>query len=133
MHLGKKVCVQPKWNVSLFSICEETFNNCTDTRELLYPLTTKNKSTVSHKLGPHNEMLFLHYYFTFSVFLGKIKEAFDRNPDLQNLLLDDFFKKEMHNCQVMRRCYCRNDSFNPPSRFTEKCIDNNCEFLLLIL
>lgn len=34
-----------------------------------------------------------------SVFLGKIKEAFDRNPDLQNLLLDDFFKQEMHNCQ----------------------------------
>ncbi len=26
-----------------------------------------------------------------SVFLGKIKEAFDRNPDLENLLLDPFF------------------------------------------
>ncbi|KAM4704415.1 6-phosphogluconate dehydrogenase, decarboxylating [Rhinophrynus dorsalis] len=34
-----------------------------------------------------------------SVFLGKIKEAFDRNPDLQNLLLDNFFKREMENCQ----------------------------------
>ncbi|KAM8927592.1 6-phosphogluconate dehydrogenase, decarboxylating isoform 1-T1 [Pelodytes ibericus] len=34
-----------------------------------------------------------------SVFLGKIKEAFDRNPNLQNLLLDDFFKREMLNCQ----------------------------------
>ncbi|CAH2320577.1 6-phosphogluconate dehydrogenase, decarboxylating [Pelobates cultripes] len=34
-----------------------------------------------------------------SVFLGKIKEAFDRNPNLQNLLLDDFFKREMDNCQ----------------------------------
>ncbi|XP_018432368.1 PREDICTED: 6-phosphogluconate dehydrogenase, decarboxylating isoform X2 [Nanorana parkeri] len=34
-----------------------------------------------------------------SVFLGKIKEAFDRNPELQNLLLDDFFKKEMQSCQ----------------------------------
>ncbi|MBM3194082.1 MAG: decarboxylating NADP(+)-dependent phosphogluconate dehydrogenase [Chlamydiae bacterium] len=27
-----------------------------------------------------------------SVFLSKIKEAFDRNPNLQNLLYDDFFK-----------------------------------------
>ncbi len=26
-----------------------------------------------------------------SVFLGKIKEAYDKNPDLQNLLLDDYF------------------------------------------
>ena len=26
-----------------------------------------------------------------SVFLGKIKEAFDKNPALQNLLLDDYF------------------------------------------
>ncbi|MEE6485176.1 hypothetical protein FKM82_014195 [Ascaphus truei] len=34
-----------------------------------------------------------------SVFLGKIKEAFDQKPDLQNLLLDSFFKKEMENCQ----------------------------------
>lgn len=28
-----------------------------------------------------------------SRFLGKIKEAFDKNPNLNNLLLDDFFKK----------------------------------------
>jgi len=28
-----------------------------------------------------------------SVFLGKIKEAFDRKPDLENLLLDPFFTK----------------------------------------
>jgi len=28
-----------------------------------------------------------------SVFLGNIKEAFDKKPDLSNLLLDDFFKK----------------------------------------
>ncbi|XP_030078314.1 kinesin-like protein KIF1B isoform X4 [Microcaecilia unicolor] len=34
-----------------------------------------------------------------SVFLGKIKEAFDRNPKLQNLLLDEFFKKETERCQ----------------------------------
>ena len=30
-----------------------------------------------------------------SVFLGKIKEAFDRNPDLTNLLLDPFFKEKV--------------------------------------
>lgn len=39
-----------------------------------------------------------HGYF--SVFLGKIKDAFDRNPGLQNLLLDDFFKSAVENCQV---------------------------------
>ncbi len=30
-----------------------------------------------------------------SVFLGKIKEAFDQNPNVINLLLDPFFKKEV--------------------------------------
>ncbi len=30
-----------------------------------------------------------------SVFLGKIKEAYDRNPDLTNLLLDPFFKDKV--------------------------------------
>ncbi|XP_043855150.1 6-phosphogluconate dehydrogenase, decarboxylating [Dromiciops gliroides] len=34
-----------------------------------------------------------------SVFLGKIKDAFDRNPQLQNLLLDDFFKTAVQKCQ----------------------------------
>ncbi|ERE81947.1 6-phosphogluconate dehydrogenase, decarboxylating-like protein [Cricetulus griseus] len=34
-----------------------------------------------------------------SVFLGKIKDAFERNPELQNLLLDDFFKSAVDNCQ----------------------------------
>ncbi|CAM4579226.1 unnamed protein product [Lepidochelys kempii] len=34
-----------------------------------------------------------------SAFLGKIRDAFDRNPDLQNLLLDDFFKKAVEDCQ----------------------------------
>uniref|UniRef100_A0A8V0YZ27 6-phosphogluconate dehydrogenase, decarboxylating n=1 Tax=Gallus gallus TaxID=9031 RepID=A0A8V0YZ27_CHICK len=34
-----------------------------------------------------------------SVFLGKIKDAFDRNPELQNLLLDDFFKTAVEKCQ----------------------------------
>jgi 6-phosphogluconate dehydrogenase len=34
-----------------------------------------------------------------SVFLGKIKEAFDRNPDLHNLLLDPFFQEAVTGAQ----------------------------------
>ena len=34
-----------------------------------------------------------------SVFLEKIKAAFDKNPDLSNLLLDDYFKKVIDACQ----------------------------------
>ena len=38
-----------------------------------------------------------------SAFLGKIKEAFDKNPDLNNLLLDGFFKDAIENCQAAWR------------------------------
>ncbi len=34
-----------------------------------------------------------------SVFLGKIKEAFDRNPNTTNLLLDPYFRKVIEGCQ----------------------------------
>jgi len=34
-----------------------------------------------------------------SVFLGKIKTAFDNNPELANLLLDPFFQKTVDDCQ----------------------------------
>jgi len=34
-----------------------------------------------------------------SVFLGKIKEAFDKKPDLANLLLDPFFKEKIDSSQ----------------------------------
>lgn len=34
-----------------------------------------------------------------SVFLGEIKKAFDKNPQLHNLLLDPFFKKAVQKCQ----------------------------------
>jgi 6-phosphogluconate dehydrogenase len=34
-----------------------------------------------------------------SIFLGKIKEAFDNQPDLDNLLLDDYFKAEIDDAQ----------------------------------
>lgn len=34
-----------------------------------------------------------------SIFLGKIKEAFDKNPNLSNLLLDPFFKEKVESSQ----------------------------------
>jgi 6-phosphogluconate dehydrogenase len=34
-----------------------------------------------------------------SIFLGKIKEAYDKNPDLSNLLLDPFFKDKIESSQ----------------------------------
>ena len=34
-----------------------------------------------------------------SRFLGKIKEGFDRNPKLTNLMLDDYFRGEIKKCQ----------------------------------
>jgi len=34
-----------------------------------------------------------------SIFLGKIKEAFGKNPDLKNLLLDPFFKQKIESSQ----------------------------------
>ena len=38
-----------------------------------------------------------------SVFLGKIKEAFDRNPELSNLMLDDYFRGIIERAQVSWR------------------------------
>lgn len=38
-----------------------------------------------------------------SVFLGKIKEAFDNNPELDNLLLDPFFKDAVETAQAAWR------------------------------
>jgi 6-phosphogluconate dehydrogenase len=35
-----------------------------------------------------------------SAFLGKIKEAFENNPDLQNLILDDFFRDKIQEAQT---------------------------------
>lgn len=41
-----------------------------------------------------------------SVFLGKIKEAFDKNPALSNLLLDPFFKEKIGTAQDGWRRVC---------------------------
>nr|XP_054768293.1 6-phosphogluconate dehydrogenase, decarboxylating-like [Lytechinus pictus] len=38
-----------------------------------------------------------------SAFLGNIKAAFEKNPNLTNLLLDDFFKNAIHKCQASWR------------------------------
>jgi len=38
-----------------------------------------------------------------SVFLGNIKEAFDKNPELENLLLDPFFKEKIEHAQASWR------------------------------
>jgi 6-phosphogluconate dehydrogenase len=38
-----------------------------------------------------------------STFLGKIKEAFDKNPELDNLLLDPFFKEKVEAAQASWR------------------------------
>jgi 6-phosphogluconate dehydrogenase len=38
-----------------------------------------------------------------SRFLGKIKEAYDKNPQLKNLLLDDFFSKTLNDYQTSWR------------------------------
>jgi 6-phosphogluconate dehydrogenase len=38
-----------------------------------------------------------------SAFLGKIKEAFDKNPSLSNLLLDPFFKEKIEKAQASWR------------------------------
>jgi len=41
-----------------------------------------------------------------SKFLGKIKEAFDKNPALENLLLDDFFRDKIDRAQPGWRRVC---------------------------
>lgn len=51
----------------------------------------KNSSTI-------DVVLLIFSVFT-SVFLGNIKAAYDKNPELSNLLLDDFFKNAIHECQ----------------------------------
>jgi 6-phosphogluconate dehydrogenase len=38
-----------------------------------------------------------------SVFLGKIKEAFDKNKGLKNLMLDPFFKEKLEDAQASWR------------------------------
>uniref|UniRef100_A0A915K661 6-phosphogluconate dehydrogenase, decarboxylating n=1 Tax=Romanomermis culicivorax TaxID=13658 RepID=A0A915K661_ROMCU len=38
-----------------------------------------------------------------SVFLGRIKDAFEKAPNLKNLLLDDFFRGALKDCQIALR------------------------------
>ena len=46
-----------------------------------------------------------------SVFLGDIKAAYEKNPELDNLLLDDFFKNAIHEAQSSWRKVCKLDFF----------------------
>jgi len=41
-----------------------------------------------------------------SVFLGKIKEAYDNNPEISNLILDPFFRDKIENAQAGWRRVC---------------------------
>ncbi|HBG08441.1 MAG TPA: phosphogluconate dehydrogenase (NADP(+)-dependent, decarboxylating), partial [Firmicutes bacterium] len=41
-----------------------------------------------------------------SAFLEEIKKAFDRNPELTNLLVDPFFKSQLDRCQASWRRVC---------------------------
>ena len=45
------------------------------------------------------ELLNSKLFLFFSAFLGKIKAAFETDPSLSNLLLDDFFKNAIESCQ----------------------------------
>ena len=47
-----------------------------------------------------------------SRFLGNIKAAFDKNPALDNLLLDDFFRDAIHESQVCLRTYLLKSCFH---------------------
>ncbi len=47
-----------------------------------------------------------------SVFLGKIKDAFDKNPALSNLLLDPYFKGVIDDCQKGWRNVCATAMLN---------------------
>src|SRR5579884_4317031 len=51
-----------------------------------------------------------------SIFLGKIKEAYDRNPQLHNLLVDGFFAGVLNNYQASwRRALARAIDFGVPT------------------
>ena len=50
-----------------------------------------------------------------SVFLGNIKDAFDKNPELGNLLFDDYFRQEVENAQAAwRRVIAKAVEFGVP-------------------
>ncbi len=46
---------------------------------------------------------FIFKNYVLSAFLGNIKQAYDNNPKLDNLLLDPFFTNEVQKCQVKKK------------------------------
>ena len=67
------------------------------------PQLRRHRSHVEGRLYHQEQVNLLSSTFSqniFPRFLGNIKAAFDKNPSLDNLLLDDFFRDAIHNCQV---------------------------------
>lgn len=70
---------------------------------LLQPARGGLKSMLGTPQYVHYELdshLLTSHLSPHSVFLGKIKEAFDRDGELQNLLMDSFFSQAVQDCQV---------------------------------
>ena len=63
-----------------------------------------------------------------SVFLGNIKSAYDNNPDLTNLLLDDFFRDAIHSTQVLNRKFRKKESNFYPKVSLKPAFENKFNF-----
>ena len=58
-----------------------------------------------------------------SIFLGKIKEGFDKNPNLSNLLLDPYFKDQIESAQpAWRRVVAISSPNGNPNSSHVQCI-----------
>ena len=58
------------------------------------------RSTCTAKYNLYDACVTGCYGDVCSRFLGNIKQAFVKKPDLSNLLLDEFFRQEIQRCQV---------------------------------
>ena len=72
-----------------------------------------------------------------SRFLGNIKAAFDKNPALDNLLLDDFFRDAIHASQVCFKTFLSDSCFNSliAEKLEEGCVQGCgawCPYTLLL-
>lgn len=71
----------------------------------------------------------LCWFSLFSRFLGNIREAFNKDSELKNLLMDDFFTKAIHECQVQSKLVlCNPLCLNKP---TKSIVDWNLLFFFL--
>lgn len=58
------------------------------------------QATTFKKFADQSIVLIVFCTSVCSAFLGNIKEAFDKDPELSNLLLDEFFTTAIQRCQV---------------------------------